>query len=532
MFKKIVAVLIAVCTVITCFSSCTAKDKTNKAFYFAVSEMPRYLDPQIAESDGEKIIAVNTFDGLFKLSENGELQNCAVENYSVSNDGLTYTLNLRKDLKYYISSSAREFINEKGASISEKITADDFVFGISRGVLSETNAPDFDLLKPIKNAEAVNNGTADLNELGVKAVNDYTLEITLEYPFSDFLYALSQPVSYPCDEAFFNLTCGRYGLETKYTLSNGAFYVSSITDEKSVKISKNEEYVGEFAAVPASVTFSVNDNLTDVAEKITKGTYDCGFFSTAEAKAKLGNKVQKNEAENINCSLIFNTNGKYLQNVNLRIGLSSCIEKSTVAESNYDYVIPPYYKLLNKSLDNSGVEINTYNIDVARKYMVNSFEELKIDTLTVEILCTKEYEKTAKAVVSCWQKNIGVELNGTVKAVDETEFQKLIKNGEFDTAIYPLMTDDGSAVSFISMFSSDTELNVFGYASEEFDKLTETLEKTPDSKTISLCQSHLLKNAVLLPLYTQETVFAVAKDTENVYFCVDSTNVYFYKGLK
>ncbi len=532
MFKKIISVLTVFCIVITCFSSCTAKDKTNKAFYFAVSEMPRYLDPQVAETDGEKIIAVNTFDGLFKLSESGELQNCAVENYSVSNDGLTYTFNLKKNLKFYISPSAEKFINEKGTSISEKITADDFVFGITRGVLAETNAPDFDLLKPIKNAEAVNNKTANSNDLGVKAVNDYTLEITLEYPYPDFLYALSQPISYPCDEEFFNLTCGRYGLETKYILSNGSFYVSSITDEKSVKISKNGEYTGEFAAVPASVTFSVNDNPTDVAEKITKGTYDCGFFSTAEAKAELGNKVRKNNIENINCSLVFNTNGKYLQNVNLRIGLSSCIEKSAVAESGYDYVIPPYYKLSNKPLDNSGVEINTYNIDTARKYTVNSFEELKIDTLTVEVLCTKEYEETAKAVVGCWQKNIGVELNGTVKVVDDATFRSLIKNGEFDTAIYPLTRDDENAVSFISMFSSASEFNIFRYSSEQFDELAKTLEKTPDMKTISLCQSHLLKNAVILPLYTETTVFAVAKDTEGVYFSTDTTNVYFYKGLK
>lgn len=532
MFKKIIAILTVLCTVITCFSSCVSKDKTNKAFYFAVSEMPRYLDPQIAESNGEKIIAVNVFDGLFKLSENGELKNCAVENYSLSDDGLTYTLNIRKDLKYYISASVENFLTEKGATISEKITADDFAFGIIRGILPETKAPDFELLKPIKNAEAVNNGTADLSDLGVKVINDYTLEITLEYPYSDFLYALSQPVSYPCDEDFFDLTCGRYGLETKYILSNGSFYVSSITDEKSVKISENTEYTGEFTAIPSSVTFSVNDNLTDVAKKITKGTYDCGFFSTADAKDELGNKVQKNNIENISCSLVFNTNGKYLQNVNLRIGLSSCIEKSAVSESPYNYVIPPYYKLANKSLDNSGVEINTYNIDTARKYMVNSFEELGLDTLTVEVLCTKEYEETAKAVVGCWQKNIGVELNGTVKVVDDAKFRKLIKNGEFDTAIYPLTRDAESAVSFISMFSSMSEFNAFGYSSEQFDELAKALEKNPDLKTISLCQSHLLKNSVILPLYTETTVFAVAKDTEGVYFCVDTANVYFYKGLK
>lgn len=157
--------------------------------------MPQHFDPQIAKSQGEKIVAVNTFDGLFKLDENGQPQSCAVKNYKVSADGLVYTFYLHNNLEYYVSKVAKSFIEDQEAEIDAKVTAQDFAFGITRAILPETNAPDYDILSVIKNAENVHNGGASASSLGVRVVDDYTLEITLERKSDEFLFALSQPVS-------------------------------------------------------------------------------------------------------------------------------------------------------------------------------------------------------------------------------------------------------------------------------------------------------------------------------------------------
>ena len=527
MIKRIIALFCAVVMVITCFASCKKEDTTNKFFAYGITEMPKHFDPQIAESVSEKMIAVNIFDGLFKLDENNTPVKCAVKDYKISTDGLVYTFYLRDDMNYYISSDVQDFLEDKSVTINKNITAEDFAFGIIRGLLPETDAPDFELLSTIKNAEKIHNGELNSSEAGVKVIDDYTLEITLDRKDVNFLYALTQPVSFPCDKQFFELTSGRYGLNEEYIISNGGFYLSSISEEKNVVINKNTEYSGAFSPVPSGVGFYLNATTLDIAEKVDEGTYDVGFFTTDEDKEVLGRSVVKTELENIACSLVFNMADETLQNNKLRTGLVSCINVSDITENPLKSVLPSYY-----NVDNSKIEMLSYNIDVARDNMIKAFDELKIKTLDIEILCTKKYENIAKTLVNSWQKNIGVELNGIVTVLEENDFANLIATDDFDIAICSLTVDSNNPSEFLSMFTTDNDLNISNYKSDEFDRLVNDLKVTPTNDKAVYCQSYLLKNAVVLPLYTETTTYAVHKDTSGIYFSGDSENLYFYKGQK
>ncbi len=515
----------------TCLSACTDDDEGG-TFNLAVSELPEHFDPQIAESIAERAIAVNIFDGLFKLDENGTPQKCAVKDYKISDDGLTYTFTLYEGMKYFVPSAAKSLAEDKELTIAADVTAEDFAFGIIRAILPETEAPDYELLSVIKNAERVHKGETGKENLGIRVINAYTLEITLERKTDGFLYALTQPVSFPCDEEFFNLTAGRYGLERKYLISNGAFYISAVNEGKSVRIWNNGEYNGTFSAVPQSVGFYLNTDEVEIAKSVRKGDYDLGFFSSTEAIDGLGKKTTQQILDNIGVSLVFNMADETLENNDLRTGLVSCIDISAVIENPLKTVVPSYYKADGKTVDASSVESLSYNIDTARNKMIKAFEELKIDNLTVDILCTEEYENYAKAIVSCWQKNIGVELNGTVTVCEKADFNKKLYSGEYDTAICSMSIDSDSAGDYLSMFTTDSAYNVLNYSSAEFDRIVEDLKINPDTEKTAYAQSYLLKNAVLLPISTESSVFAVAKDVSGIYFSGDRANIYFYKGQK
>ncbi len=526
MFKKIIALFLVTIMVVTCFASCKKEDTANKFFACGIMEMPRYFDPQIAKSVSEKNITVNTFDGLFKLCENGEIKKCGVKDYKISDDGLVYTFYIREDMKYYISKDVQNLLDEKNATININLTAEDFAFGVIRGILPETNAADYELLSAIKNATQVHNGKISSDSLGIKVIDTYTLEITLERVDNDFLYALTQPISYPCDKQFFEITGGRYGLAEEYVISNGGFYLDKINEDKSVVISKNEEYVGDFSAVPSGVGFYLNTSTVDIAEKVDDGTYDVGFFQNDDEKDELGRSVVKTELENTTCSLVFNMADEVMQNNKLRTGLVSCVDLSTVSETPLASILPSYY-----GVDNSKVESVAYNIDNARNNMIKAFDELKIETLNVEILCSPEYEKTAKAVVNCWQKNIGVELNGIV-TVAEDNFDSKLAKGEYDIAICSMSVDSNNAEDFLAMFTSDNENNIMNYSSAEFDRLVNDLKLSYTNDKAVYAQSYLLKNAVILPLYAETTTYALQKDASGIYFSNDSSNLYFYNGRK
>lgn len=487
--------------------------------------MPQHFDPQIAKSQGEKIVAVNTFDGLFKIDEKGQPQKCAVKDYKVSADGLVYTFYLYDNLEYYISKATKSFIEDQEAEIDAKVTAHDFAFGITRAILPETNAHDYELLSVIKNAESVHNGTISASSLGVRVVNDYTLEITLERKNDEFLFALSQPVSYPCDEEFFNLTAGRYGLERKYTLSNGAFYLSDIVENESVRFSKNTEYNGSFRAVPISVRLYVNSDQKDISKKINSKNYSVAFLTSKNAVGELNRKVTKTDFQNITTSLIFNLSDETMQNNNLRTGLIESVTLSSITENPANNLVPSVFKY---STDKS-LSLAT-NVDSAREKLKNSFKELKTDKLTINILCTAENENVAKNIVSCWQKNIGVELNGTVTVVEQKDFDNKIKSGSYTVAIYPLTVNSNRAVDFLGMFKSDSDTNILRYASEEYDRIYNDFKCSPSEVKATECQTYLLKNAVVMPVADENSVFVVAKDVSGIYCAFDSANIYFYKG--
>ncbi len=527
MIKRIIALFCAIVMIVTCFASCKKEDTTNKFFAYGITEMPKHFDPQIAESVSEKIIAVNTFDGLFKLDENNNPVKCAVKDYKISTDGLVYTFYLRDDMQYYISGNVEDFLEEKSATINKNVTAEDFAFGIIRALLPQTDAPDFELLSAIKNAEKVHNGELNSNEAGVKVINDYTLEITLGRKDNNFLYALTQPISFPCDKQFFELTAGRYGLDEEYIISNGGFYLSSISEDKNVVINKNTEYKGAFLPLPSGVGFYLNATTLDIAKKVDDGTYDVGFFYDDDDIKELGRSVVKTELKNVACSLMFNMADETIQNNALRTGLVSCVDTSLVTENPLKSVLPSYY-----NVDNSKIEMLSYNIDTARNSMLKAFDELKIKTLDIEIICTSKYENTAKALVNNWQKNIGVELNGIVTVLEESGFAKRIASDDFDIAVCSLTVDSNNPSEFLSMFTTDNEMNISNYDSDEFNRLVNDLKASWTNEKTVYCQSYLLKNAVVLPLFEETTIYAVHKDVSGIYFSGDSSNMYFYKAQK
>ena len=174
------------------------------------------LDPQLATDGTSFEVIANFTDGLTQMDAEGAAVPAIAESWDISEDGTVYTFHLREDANW---------------SNGEPVTANDFVYGWQRACDPATASEYAYMLSQIgqiKNAAAIQAGEMDLSELGVKAIDDKTLEVTLEVPVSYFLSLMYFPTFYPMNQAFYeSLGEGTYGTSADTVLSNGAFILES-----------------------------------------------------------------------------------------------------------------------------------------------------------------------------------------------------------------------------------------------------------------------------------------------------------------
>ena len=167
-FKKIIAFALSFGIALS-LTACKKNDGKNYIFRYDISANPVTLDPQQANEPNSNIIIKNVYLGLLTVNSDGSIDSGVAEKYSVSPDGLTYTFTLRDDIFW---------TNSEG--FEEKCTAKDFVFGFERLFSPATESLRAKDYYCIKDSESYHNGGKD--SVGVKALSDFELEITLEEP--------------------------------------------------------------------------------------------------------------------------------------------------------------------------------------------------------------------------------------------------------------------------------------------------------------------------------------------------------------
>ena len=189
------------------------------------------LDPQLATDGTSFEVIADYTDGLMQMDADGQAVNALAESVDVSEDGLTYTFHIRKDADW---------------SNGDPVTAADFVFAWQRAVdpdVASEYSYMFSDIGQIVNAQDIIAGKKDKGELGVKAVDDKTLEVKLNVPVSYFLSLMYFPTFYPVDQKFFETCADTFATSPETTLSNGAFVLDEYQPAATaIHLVKNDKY--------------------------------------------------------------------------------------------------------------------------------------------------------------------------------------------------------------------------------------------------------------------------------------------------
>ena len=557
--KKALIMMLCVCFAASVFSSCSKSEKMIDFIYPFSGDVNSY-DPQVAATSDEYLIIENTFEGLIRIDDDGTVHPGCAENWSVSDDALTYTFNIQKGLKWDIRTDKYKEGEHKGEfrdsrlqmlgyEFNPDITAKDFVFALQRAVKPETKCPLFSSVSSIVNALEINSGKKKAETLGVRAVDTYTLEIRLKNPDEAFMEALSGAAAMPCNEEFFNATKGRYGLSTKYTLFNGQFYVNQIL-ESSYLLKRNEDYNGPSPTKASELTLKIPDEEESqkTVERITSGYYDAAYITSAQSeKIKKDEKITLTPYNDTTLAFVFNTSNEVFQSKIMRQAFCLGFSRDNTGNKSYlspaKNLIPSSLRIdANNASQAIGTTVKEQNSEKSISLFKKGIEIIDKEDLTVTVLTTPQYEETVKFLLQGIQSGIGAQTKNQsgetisftlkVKALEEAELKTAMAKGEYEIAFMPFKATSDSAISFLKN-------NFEGKSGVDNKKLKSALLNAEKAGTLSK-KAEYVKNAEktiietysICPMLWESSCFAQAKGVSGVQFHAGTGRVSFVNATR
>ena len=270
-------------------AACGGGSSNQATYSFVYSADPNTLDYIAATRTTTSDITSNLVDGLLENDQYGNFVPSLAEDWTVSEDGLTYTYKLRKDAKWYTSEG-----EEYGA-----VTAQDFVTGIKHAVESKSEGL-FLIQNSIKGLDAYVKGeTKDFKTVGVKALDDHTIQYTLVHPESFWNSKTTSGVLFPVNADFLKSQGKDFGsLKPSSILYNGPYYLKSLTSKSEIQLVKNKDYYDakNVHIDHVKLTFNDGSNPDSIIKNFEKGQYS---FASVMPNSSTYKSVKKNFGDNI-----------------------------------------------------------------------------------------------------------------------------------------------------------------------------------------------------------------------------------------
>ncbi|WP_159065763.1 peptide ABC transporter substrate-binding protein [Gorillibacterium timonense] len=459
-------------------------------------------------------------EGLYKIDgSNKTVPVLATGDPVISADGLTYTIKLRDSLKW---------------SNGDPLTAKDFVFAWKRLFDPKTAAQNASTYFNIKNAQAINEGKKTPEELGIEAVSDTELKITLEYPDTYFTASLSSVNLFPQNEAFVTGKGETYGTTSENTLGNGPFVLSD-WDGTGLKwaYKKNENYWDKDNIKLDKINIQVVKETGTGINLYESGAVDVAALSGEYISQYISNPEYLSvlTLTDSNLELGISAN-KALQNENFRKAISLVINREELVNNVLIDGSKPLTGIVPKGIavnpdtgtdfsDEAGVLVKT-DVEEGKKLWEQAKKELGTDKVTLELVTsdTDTAKKTSQYLQSQLETNlpgVTIELSNVPAKV---RFEKMMSY-KFDLALGG-WTGDFDPVSYLNLFFSTYEHNHAKYKDATYDAYI-TKIKTEDAtnpqvrwKDLQEAQKYILSKAVVAPLYQGASNYLVKSKVKGI----------------
>lgn len=465
----------------------------------AIPGDPGTLDTHKASTTAESPILRDLLEGLVAFNAKGEPVPGQAEKWEISDDGKTYRFTLRNGIKW---------------SNGDPVKASDFVFSYRRILNPETGAGYASVLFPILNAEKVNKGQGKVEEIGVKAIDDKTLEIKLEQPIPYFIELLTHITSMPVHPGSIE-KFGKDFVKPGNMVTNGAYKLAEFVPNSHIKLVKNENYYNAKNVQIDTVNYIPSPDFAAMVRRYEAGELD----STDDIPGDQMKSIKARFKDQVRLGpylgtwfLVVNTSKAPFSDVRVRHALSMAIDRELIASEIWGETMHPGYSFVPPGTGNYGEpaymaykDMSPIDREEKAKALLKEAGFGPGNPLKVEIRynTTDNNRNTVVAVAGQW-KNIGVETS-FINTDGKTHFAYLRDNGNFDVARYGWIADYSDPENFLFLLKSDNKgFNYSKYNNPEFDALLKQaageLDLGKRAATMKKAEAILMRDMPWIPI--------------------------------
>lgn len=422
------------------------------------------------------------YENLVTLDDDDNTVPGAAESWDYDEDTLTYTFHLRKDGVW---------------TNGDPVTAKDFEFAWSQALNPDVASDYAYFLYFIKNAEKYFNGEVTWDEVGVKVVDDYTLEVTMEQPTPYALFLFSFGTLAPINQRFYEAVgADLYSTEAQYFCTNGPFALTEWSHNDKIVMQKNDAWHGAADVEVEEIDWKIITDANAALSSFLAGDLDMVGLGTGELikQATAAGATIQSYTDGTAFYIYFNNNDQYLSNVNLRRALFNAIDEQkeidTVWQNDNEpmtsFTAPGVSATDGTSFAGKVGELYAPSRDQekAKEYLATALSELgcTVDELSAHLSIDCGDSATSIAEASFyqeqWRQVLGIEV--AVNSMITKQGSQNRKTGNYVMSITGWGPDYNDPNTFLDLWVTDGGNNQTGFSNERYDELIDLAAKETD----------------------------------------------------
>jgi len=522
-FKKKIAVLLASALAMStalagCSNSGSGGSSKGVELNVNVGPEPATIDPaKNSAVDGATLIN-HAFEGLMKLDKDNKIVEGQAAKYEVNKDETVYTFTLREGIKW---------------SDGEPVKAEDFVYAWQRLVDPKTGADYNYMLDVVKNANEIMAGKKKPEELGIKALDEKTVEVTLTTPTPYFLEVCAFPATFPVRKDIVEANADTWSTDPKTYIGNGPYVLKSWEHQSKMTYVKNENYYDLKKLGPDTINFVLMEDKNTMLSAFKNNEILFADDLPSEEIDAMKDKGLVIEKQLGTYFLSINVKKEGLDNVKVREALSLALDRDYIVEKVAKGGQIPADSFVATGLTDADGKTEFHenakkwydakdykgNVEKAKKLLKEAGYENGKGLPSIELMCNPGHEPIMEAVQNMWKENLG--LNVTISSQDWNVFLETRKEGDFQVARDGWLGDYNDPISFIDMWITGGGNNNAQWSNKEYDKIVSEIKSTTDAKEryakMHEAEDILAKDMPIIPIYYYTDLYLISDKLEGMY---------------